>query len=90
MVCEKKIDYTELKNKLDQYSIAGQMNLSQIGIDTTVADIRNAINVHEILANKFEVVVTNPPYLNSKYMPKNLKEYLKVGLTKSDIIIRSA
>lgn len=78
MVCEKKIDYTELKNKLDQYSIAGQMNLSQIGIDTTVADIRNAINVHEILANKFEVVVTNPPYLNSKYMPKNLKEYLDV------------
>lgn len=34
------------------------------------------INTAKILMNKYEVIVTNPPYLNNGVMPSNLKNYV--------------
>lgn len=45
------------------------------------------INQSKILSNKYDIVVTNPPYMNSNVMPKNLKEYIAKNYSnvKSDL-----
>ena len=39
-------------------------------------ELRNIIRVAKILSKKYDVVVTNPPYLNNYVMPNDLKQYL--------------
>ena len=41
----------------------------------------------KILANKYDVVVTNPPYMGQSYMPTNLKKYINEHYkeSKSDL-----
>lgn len=41
------------------------------------------IKISDILTKKFEVVVTNPPYMNSNAMSNNLKSYLQKNYTDS-------
>ncbi|URN84940.1 BREX-1 system adenine-specific DNA-methyltransferase PglX [Acetobacterium wieringae] len=54
-------------------------------------DIRNRfvplLKQAEILVSKYEIVCTNPPYLNTKYMPANLKKYIEAKYSdyKSDM-----
>lgn len=45
------------------------------------------IEVAQVLAQKYHVVVTNPPYMNSKYMPKELKVFVQKNFTdfKNDL-----
>jgi len=40
-----------------------------------------------LLANKYDIVITNPPYLNSSYMEDNLKQFVdkEYKTTKSDL-----
>ena len=45
------------------------------------------INVANILSNKYDVVVTNPPYMNNNVMSNNLKKYIYANYSdvKSDM-----
>ena len=65
--------------------------------DTLIFDLNSKENIlnkfsrivkqFEIMINKYEVCITNPPYLNNKSMNKNLKEYISKNFNdvKSDL-----
>ncbi|MDN6162034.1 MAG: BREX-1 system adenine-specific DNA-methyltransferase PglX, partial [Atopostipes sp.] len=42
----------------------GQMTLTEIDIDTTQEQLRNIINISSMLSNKYNILATNPPYMN--------------------------
>lgn len=65
----------------------GQMYLDihgEIGVSTR---LQKLINIGEVIAQKYDVVVTNPPYMGSSGMNDTLSEYVKKNYfnTKSDL-----
>lgn len=72
-------DFTELKNELHN-----NMSIFLIDLKERLEPI---IAVAEILQEKYNIVVTNPPYLNNKLMMQNLKKYVENNFyeEKSDL-----
>ena len=61
-----------------------------ITVDNTSLFVESEIQLKKqasLLAEKYDVVVTNPPYLNSSYMEDTLKQYVRKEFkeTKSDL-----
>lgn len=79
--------------EIDIDSIKAQMHYIQNEADITLEtselfeyfypDVEDLINQYKVLSSKFEIVVTNPPYLNrfeskiGKYINKNYSDYKK-------------
>ena len=62
----EKHDYSNTLNKL-------QNNI----FDNIIAEqLKPLIKQSEILANKYDVIVTNPPYINNSLMNNNIKKYV--------------
>ena len=57
---------------------AGQMTLDTIGIDQTQAQLLVLIEIAHVMAQKYEVVVTNPPYMGSNGMSSRLSDYVSL------------
>ena len=55
----------------------GQMSLDSIGVEYTRNKLRLLVETGEIMALKYDVVVTNPPYMGSGGMCGKLSEYVK-------------
>lgn len=56
---------------------AGQMTLDTIGADHTQAQLLALIKIARVMAQKYEVVVTNPPYMGVSGMSARLSQYVK-------------
>lgn len=61
----------------------GQMTLDTIGLPETHETIQKIINVGETLAEKYDAVVTNPPYMSSAGMGSKLSEFVNYKYTCS-------
>lgn len=59
---------------IEDFDKQGQISFETIGIEETPQQLINLIEIANLLKQKYEVVVTNPPYLN-KY-DKELKKYI--------------
>lgn len=70
----KEEDYSELLNEI-------KCNETIFGIELKEKFIP-LIKQFNILKNKYDIVVTNPPYLNNSLMPKNIKQYLAANYCK--------
>lgn len=71
-----------------EFDISGEMNLfDSFGIEATQQRLQELIAVGEVLAQKYEVVVTNPPYMGSSGMGAKLSAYVKQNYpdSKSDL-----
>ncbi|MCR5776619.1 MAG: BREX-1 system adenine-specific DNA-methyltransferase PglX [Lachnospiraceae bacterium] len=68
-------------------NVEGQMSFDTIGIDETQGKLVELINIGETMARKYEVVVTNPPYMGISNGSPKLNEYVKRNYknTKSDL-----
>jgi hypothetical protein len=65
----------------------GQMALDSIGIEHTSDLMYMLVEIGEVMAQKYDVVVTNPPYMGSSGMSGKLSEYVKKNYpdSKSDL-----
>jgi hypothetical protein len=65
----------------------GQMTFDFVGIEAVKELLLQLINVGEVLSQKYHIVVTNPPYMNSSYMPEKLKSFVTHNYTdfKNDL-----
>ena len=63
------------------------MSLDAIGVELTKNQLRLLIETGEVLARKYDIVVTNPPYMGSSGMGEKLSDYVKKNYknTKSDM-----
>ena len=60
----------------------GQLHLDIHGEIEASARLQKLIDLGEVLAQKYNVVVTNPPYMSSSYMPNRLKEFVQKNYTE--------
>lgn len=58
---------------------SGQMNMEIYGIEETKERLNRLIGIGEVLAQKYDVVCTNPPYMGN--MPVKMTEYVKKNYT---------
>ena len=62
-------------------------NLTKFKFQTYIYQLKNIIIQTRLLSKKYDVVVTNPPYMGNNGMNSILKEYIKTNypLTKTDL-----
>ena len=81
-------DWDLLHQFAAEFDISGEMNLfDSFGIEATQQRLQELVAVGEVLAQKYEVVVTNPPYMGSGRMGEKLSAYVKQNYpdSKSDL-----
>jgi hypothetical protein len=60
-----------------QSSEEGQQSLDSMGLETTKEQVLQLIAIGQAMAQKYDVVVTNPPYMGSSGMEGKLSEFVK-------------
>lgn len=73
----KQYDWDLLRRFASVTSSDGQMSLEVYEAEKQSELLMNIINSAEAMAKKYEIIVTNPPYMNSSYMPPLLKDYVQ-------------
>lgn len=56
---------------------SGQLTFDTVGINKTQEKLYQIIEIAQVMAKRYNVVVTNPPYMNSSYMPNKLKKFIQ-------------
>ncbi|SFH58016.1 Methyltransferase domain-containing protein [Pseudobutyrivibrio sp. OR37] len=72
----KNYDWKLLRRFAAKNSVEGQISLDTIGIDETQDRLLDIIAIGETMARKYEIVITNPPYMGASGMNKKLSGYL--------------
>lgn len=65
-----------LRRFAEKESAAGQMSFETIGLEETKNRIIRLINIGQTLSVKYNVVITNPPYMSNRGMDKKLSEFV--------------
>lgn len=68
------IDKKLISEYINDSATKGQVIMGEVNIDKTQEQLSRLVQIASIITNKYEIVVTNPPYLN-KFSPK-LKKYI--------------
>lgn len=74
-------DWDLLQRYVESVSTAGQLSFDAIGIEETQTKLWYLLEIAETMARKYQVVATNPPYMNKydvklkEFVKKNYKEY---------------
>ncbi|MBE6064445.1 BREX-1 system adenine-specific DNA-methyltransferase PglX [Clostridium cochlearium] len=82
-----KYDFKVLKEFVANVKPQKQLSFETVGIEKTQQDILEILSVAEILSQKYDVVVTNPPYMGSSGMNPKLSKYVRDNYpnSKSDL-----
>jgi len=70
-------DWELLRRFISSIEDSGQISVETIGIEDTIIHLERLISIGEVMAKKYDVVVTNPPYMGSKGMSGRLSEFVK-------------
>jgi Eco57I restriction endonuclease. len=62
---------------VDKADISGQMTMDTIGIEDTKELLRTLVGIGAVMAHKYDVVVTNPPYMGINNGNCKLNDYVK-------------
>ena len=83
----REYDWALLSLFVEDTTPMQQMTFDETGLDVTQAELRMMIAQGQALAQKYDVVVTNPPYLGNTRFSPNLDSYIKEFWTdvKSDL-----
>ena len=77
-------DWDLLRQFAAEFDISGEMNLfDTFGIEATQQRLQELVAVGEVLAQKYEVVVTNPPYRGVADVDVKLADYIKTNYPDS-------
>ena len=72
-----------LRNFIKVIDADGQMSLDTIYIEHTRDQMFMLIEIGEVMAHKYDVVVTNPPYMGSNGMSGKLSDFVKKNFPDS-------
>ena len=81
----KPIDFEKLNDVIINFE--SNNNLTKFKYLDKINLFKNIIKQSKLLSKKFDIVVTNPPYMGNNGMNPNLKDYIKSNfpLTKTDL-----
>lgn len=80
-------DWDLLDRFVSNIEAVGQLSMYTVGLDDTAEELKQQIAQGKVLARKYHVITTNPPYMGSQGMPDKLADYAKRNFpeTKSDL-----
>lgn len=80
-------DWKLLEKFVEDLEADGQISFESFGSDETQEQLRKLVRVARNLGEKYDVVVTNPPYMGSSGMGAKLSKYVKDNYpdSKSDL-----
>lgn len=80
-------DWNLLRRFSEKTSANGQMSLDSIGLEATKEQLQLLIDIGQMMAQKYDVVVTNPPYLGYNRFNHKLAKYVEEEFqdVKSDL-----
>jgi hypothetical protein len=80
-------DWNLLRRFAENADTEGQMSFGSVNLNDTQEMLLQLIEIGQVLAQKYDVVVTNPPYMGSSGMGTKLSEFVKKNYpdTKSDM-----
>ena len=70
-------DWQLLHQFVDNIEITGQLSFDTVGVEDTQFQVRLLVEIGAIMASKYDVVVTNPPYLGNGDMNARLDTYIQ-------------
>ena len=70
-------NWTLLRSCADAAGEDAQLSMDSFGLAETVTQLKQLIDIGEALGQKYDVVVTNPPYMGSSGMNARLSDYVK-------------
>ena len=82
-----ELDWALLRRYAASGEESAQVSLASSGIEQTQEKLLRLIDVGEVLARKYDVVVTNPPYMGAPGMGQRLNQFVKDNYpdSKSDL-----
>ena len=80
-------DWDLLRRFVEQSSEGEQMSMDSFGLEDTKEQLQVLIDIGQTMAQKYDVVVTNPPYMGSANMGEKLSAFTKENYpdSKSDM-----
>lgn len=80
-------DWELLSRFLNDLNIEGQMNLDSVGAEETQNILKDIFEIAKIMARKYDVVITNPPYMGGSGMNSKVSSFVKKNYpdSKSDL-----
>lgn len=80
-------DWDVLEKFVDDLGTTGQISFESVGSEETREQLRKLIRVARNLGQKYDAVVTNPPYMGASGMGAKLSKYVKDNYpnSKSDL-----
>lgn len=80
-------DWDVLERFVDDLGTTGQISFESVGSEETQESLRKLIRVAKNLGQKYDAVVTNPPYMGASGMSMKLSDYVKKNYpdSKSDL-----
>ena len=70
-------DWDVLERFVEDLGTAGQISFESVGCEETQEGLRKLARVAKNLGQKYDAVVTNPPYMSSGGMNKELTQYIR-------------
>ncbi len=70
-------DWELLRRFVENVDVDGQMTFDTVGLEQTREKLRTLIDIGEVMARKYDVVVTNPPYMALSSASANLYTKMK-------------
>ena len=70
-------DWNRVDKFVDDLGATGQITFDSVGNEKTQERLRKLVRVAKSLGQKYDVVVTNPPYMGNSSMSAKLSEFIK-------------
>ena len=70
-------DWTKLREFIDSIGSSEQISFGAVGVNETQKALHQLVDIGEVMARQYEIVVTNPPYMTSGNMDSSLTGFLK-------------
>lgn len=68
---------------VENVEMSGQMTMDTLGIDNAKEQMKTLVEIGEVMARKYDVVVTNPPYMGNNGMNDKLIDFVKLKYPES-------
>ena len=83
----EKRDYDSLKNNLTAWKENHEATFENVLVESDVDDLLPLIEIAKVMSEKYDVVVTNPPYMGASGMGEKLGNFVKKNYadSKSDL-----
>lgn len=76
-------DWEMLERFVDDLGTTGQISFESVGSEETQESLRKLVRVVQNLGQKYDAVVTNPPYMGASGMGAKLSKYVKDNYSDS-------